>query len=94
MGRISLHARISSTSRRRLAGWLVGTSLRDIERDLILETLSQTHGNRTVAAQLLGVSVRTMRNKIAEYSAKGYHVPNHEGRNEISATHYSVASAA
>ena len=94
MGRIPPHARISSASRRRLAEWLVGTSLRDIERDLVLETLSRTHGNRTVAAQLLGVSVRTLRNRIVEYSAKGFHVPHHEGRNEISATHYSVASAA
>ena len=47
MGRIPPHARISSASRRRLAEWLVGTSLRDIERDLVLETLSHTHGNRT-----------------------------------------------
>ena len=95
MGRMPLHARISSASHRRLARWLVGTSLRDIEREMVLETLCQTHGNRTAAAQLLGISVRTLRNKISEYSAKGFHVPHHEGRNEIlSATDYSVVSAA
>ena len=95
MGRMQPHAPISSASRRRLAGWLVGSSLRDIERDLVLETLSHTHGNRTAAAQLLGVSVRTLRNKIAEYSAEGLHVPRHEGRSEIlSATLQSVVSAA
>ena len=47
MGRLSPHAPVSSASRRRLARSLVGSSLRDVERDLILETLSHTHGNRT-----------------------------------------------
>jgi DNA-binding NtrC family response regulator len=92
MGRMLPHARISSASRRRLARWLVGTSLRDIEREMVLETLSQTHGNRTAAAQLLGLSVRTLRNKISEYSAKGFHVPHHEGCSEIPATYYSLVS--
>ena len=64
------HAPISSASRRRLAEWLVGSSLRDVERDLVLETLSHTRGNRTAAAHLLGISVRTLRNKIVEYSAR------------------------
>ena len=83
MRRMSPHAPISTASRRRLAGWLVGSSLRDIERDLILETLSHTRGNRTNAARLLGVSVRTLRNKITEYSAAGLYIPRHEMRNEI-----------
>ena len=83
MSRMSPHAPISTASRRRLAGWLVGSSLRDIERDLILETLSHTRGNRTNAARLLGVSVRTLRNKITEYSAAGLDIPRHERRNEI-----------
>ena len=74
---------LSPASRRRLARRLVGLSLRDVERDLILETLSHTHGNRTVAARLLGISVRTLRNKIAEYSAEGLCVPRRETRDEI-----------
>jgi DNA-binding NtrC family response regulator len=74
------HAPISSASRRRLARWLVGLPIRDVERDLILETLANTHGNRTVSAHLLGVSVRTLRNKITEYSAEGIDVPRHENR--------------
>ena len=82
MGRMPPHAPISSASRRRLAGWLVGSSLRDVERDLVLETLSHTHGNGT-AARLLGVSVRTLRNKIVEYSAEGVCVPRHESHDEI-----------
>jgi len=70
MGRLLPHAPISSSSRRRLARWLVGSPIRVVERDLILETLAHTHGNRTVSARLLGVSIRTLRNRIAEYSAE------------------------
>jgi hypothetical protein len=84
MERLSPHAQISSSSRRRLARWLVGSSIRVVERDLILETLAHTHGNRTVSARLLGVSVRTLRNKITEYSAEGLDVPRHESRDKIS----------
>jgi DNA-binding NtrC family response regulator len=74
------HAPISCASRRRLARWLVGWPLRDVERDLVLETLANTRGNRTASARLLGVSVRTLRNKITEYSAGGLEVPPHESR--------------
>ena len=62
---------ISSASRRRLARHLVGLPLKDIERDLVLETLARTDGNRTASARLLGLSIRTLRNKITEYSAGG-----------------------
>ncbi len=80
MGRMSPHAPITYASRRRLARWLVGLPLRDVERDLVLETLANTNGNRTVSARLLGVSVRTLRNKITEYSAQGVDVPRRESR--------------
>src|SRR5712672_1612179 len=83
MGRTQPHAPISPASRRRLAGWLVGSSLGDVERDLVLETLSHTRGNRMAAAHLLGISVRTLRNKIVEYSAEGVCVPRHESHDEI-----------
>ena len=66
---------ISSASRRRLARYLVGSPIRDIERDLVLETLASTDGNRTASARLLGLSIRTLRNKITEYSADGVDVP-------------------
>ena len=82
MGRISPHIPISSSSRRRLARWLVGSPISAVERDLILETLTHTHGNRTVSARLLGVSVRTLRNKITEYSTNGLDIPRHERRDE------------
>ncbi len=66
---------ITDASRRRLTRWLVGLPIRDIERDLVIETLASTRGNRTASARVLGMSVRTLRNKIAEYSAHGINVP-------------------
>ncbi|MBI5409576.1 MAG: sigma-54-dependent Fis family transcriptional regulator [Nitrospirae bacterium] len=42
-------------------------SLKGMEMDLILKTLEETNGNKTKAAKLLGVSVRTIRNKLHEY---------------------------
>jgi DNA-binding NtrC family response regulator len=78
MERISPNAPITGSSRRRLARWLVGSPLSVVERDLVLETLAHTHGNRTLSAQLLGLSVRTLRNKITEYSGQGIDIPAHE----------------
>lgn len=42
--------------------------MKDVQRDLIINTLRETGGNRTKAAQLLGISVRTIRNKIKEFN--------------------------
>ena len=82
---LSPHLPISGSSRRRLVRWLAGSQISDIERELILATLAVTHGNRTVSARLLGVSVRTLRNKIAEYSSEGLAVPRHEhGKESLS----------
>jgi len=86
MGRLSPHAPISSSSRRRLARWLVVSTISVVERDLILETLAHTRGNRTVCARLLGVSVRSLRNKISEYSAEGFHIHRHESRSKRAGT--------
>src|SRR5512137_1441904 len=83
MGRASPRIPISSSSRRPLARWLVGLPLCVVERDLVLETRAHTHGNRTVSARLLGVSVRTLRNQITEYSADGLDIRRHERRVEI-----------
>jgi len=44
-----------------------GTAMRELERQLLQSTLEATHGNRTHAAEMLGVSLRTIRNKIREY---------------------------
>jgi DNA-binding NtrC family response regulator len=54
---------------------LVGRTVAEVERDLILETLKHCLGNRTHAANILGISIRTLRNKLNEYSAEGVPVP-------------------
>jgi DNA-binding NtrC family response regulator len=54
---------------------LVGRTVADVERDLILETLKHCLGNRTHAANILGISIRTLRNKLNEYAGEGVPVP-------------------
>ena len=54
---------------------LVGMRVEEVERDLILQTLSHTLGNRTRAAVMLGISIRALRNKLRDYSAQGLAVP-------------------
>ncbi|MEJ1160860.1 sigma-54-dependent transcriptional regulator FlbD [Prosthecomicrobium sp. N25] len=54
---------------------LVGRTVADVERDLILSTLDHCLGNRTHAANILGISIRTMRNKLKEYADEGFQVP-------------------
>jgi DNA-binding NtrC family response regulator len=46
---------------------LVSGSLKEMEQKMIFKTLDQTEGNRTHAAKILGISVRTLRNKLNEY---------------------------
>jgi DNA-binding NtrC family response regulator len=58
---------------------LVGRTVADVERDLILETLKHCLGNRTHTANILGISIRTLRNKLNEYSAEGVPVPPPNG---------------
>lgn len=52
-----------------------GLTLQEMEKRLILKTLERTGGNRTRAASLLGISVRTIRNKLQEYGLQGYRQP-------------------
>jgi two-component system response regulator FlrC len=54
---------------------LVGRTVADVERDLILETLKHCLGNRTHAANILGISIRTLRNKLNEYAGDGLTIP-------------------
>jgi DNA-binding NtrC family response regulator len=58
-----------------IANRIVGRTVADVERTLILETLKHCLGNRTRAAHILGISVRTLRNKLTVYAADGVHVP-------------------
>jgi DNA-binding NtrC family response regulator len=57
------------------AGVLVGRTVAEVERDLILDTLQHCLGNRTHAANILGISIRTLRNKLQQYRAEGRAVP-------------------
>ena len=54
---------------------LIGRRMDDVERDLILQTLGHTLGNRTHAATILGISIRALRNKLRDYAAQGAAVP-------------------
>jgi DNA-binding NtrC family response regulator len=54
---------------------LVGRTVAQVEQDLILDTLDHCLGNRTHAAKILGISIRTLRNKLGEYTAAGVAVP-------------------
>ncbi len=50
---------------------MVGRTVADVERELILETLDHCLGNRTHASNILGISIRTLRNKLNQYSDEG-----------------------
>src|SRR4029077_6876415 len=56
-------------------GSLVGRTVADFEKDLIIDTLNHCLGNRTHAANILGISIRTLRNKLKQYSESGVPVP-------------------
>ncbi len=58
----------SSEKRETLGNPLVGRTVADVEKDLIIGTLSHCLGNRTQAANILGISIRTLRNKLKHYS--------------------------
>lgn len=54
---------------------LVGKTVAQVEQDLILDTLNHCLGNRTHAANILGISIRTLRNKLKQYNDDGVVVP-------------------
>jgi DNA-binding NtrC family response regulator len=58
---------------------LVGQTVAEVEQQLILDTLTHCLGNRTHAANILGISIRTLRNKLKEYSEAGVLVPAPQG---------------
>jgi two-component system response regulator FlrC len=62
---------------------LVGRTVAEVERELILETLKHCLGNRTHAANILGISIRTLRNKLNEYAADGAPIPPANGGGEM-----------
>lgn len=55
---------------------MVGRTVADVEKVLILNTLEHCLGNRTHAANILGISIRTLRNKLKLYSGDGVEIPS------------------
>ena len=53
----------------------VGSTVASMERNLIIDTLKHAMGNRTTAANILGISIRTLRNKLKQYQDEGFEVP-------------------
>lgn len=56
-------------------GGLVGRTVDSVEQELILDTLNYCLGNRTHAANILGISIRTLRNKLKQYNDQGAPIP-------------------
>lgn len=54
---------------------IIGRTLADVERDMIINTLDHCLGNRTHAANILGISIRTLRNKLNQYKDEGLSIP-------------------
>jgi two-component system, response regulator FlrC len=68
-------AAAASAAANGLTKGLVGRTVADVERDLIIDTLQHCLGNRTHAANILGISIRTLRNKLRLYTDEGIPVP-------------------
>jgi DNA-binding NtrC family response regulator len=60
-------------------GGFMGRTVAEVEREVILDTLHHCLGNRTHAANILGISIRTLRNKLKLYAGDGVHVPSPAG---------------
>ena len=58
---------------------LIGRTISDVEKDMIINTLDHCLGNRTHAANILGISIRTLRNKLNQYKDEGVDIPAANG---------------
>ncbi len=54
----------------------VGQTVASVERKLILDTMESTSWNRSTAATILGISIRTLRNKLKQYQEEGFEIPS------------------
>ena len=65
---------------------LVGKTVAEVEQELILDTLNHCLGNRTHAANILGISIRTLRIKLKLYTEQSGSIPSPSNGNEQAAT--------
>ena len=72
-GSNSVHVPVSSVDGIHVG---VGTTVDEAERQLIVKTLESTHNNKTRAAEILGISLKTLHNKLKEYGTQGQQVPS------------------
>ena len=70
-----LTAQAAASAAEAVARGFVGKTVAAMEQQLIIDTLEHCFGNRTHAANILGISIRTLRNKLKEYSEAGVNVP-------------------
>jgi DNA-binding NtrC family response regulator len=68
-------ARAASLAAETASRAFVGQTVAAVEQQLIIDTLGHCLGNRTHAANILGISIRTLRNKLKEYTDSGISVP-------------------
>jgi two-component system, response regulator FlrC len=68
-------ARAASMAAESVSRGYIGQTVAAVEQQLIIDTLTHCFGNRTHAANILGISIRTLRNKLKEYSDAGIAVP-------------------
>jgi len=59
-----------TVNRKDIVDLLVGRSIAEVERDLIIRTLFHCGGNQTRASKMLGITPRTMRNKLARFKSE------------------------
>ena len=74
------------------SGLFVGRKVEEVERELILRTLSHTLGNRTHAAIILGISIRALRNKLRDYMQAGVPVPPPQTAGQTHSVFSSIAA--
>ena len=68
----------TSDVQEKISDWVqglpIGIAMKELETQFILQTLKHHNGNRTHAAKTLGISLRTLRNRINEFTSKGFAV--------------------
>lgn len=74
-GRLSVERSEPADAGRHAEHPFVGATVAEVERGLILATLNHCGGNRTSAAKILGISLRSLHNKLTSYNAAGMAIP-------------------